>query len=620
MTDKRSNTAVPQSCHPDSGAIPSPKNGTAFRVWAPNADGVAVVGTFNAWDETVNPLRAETSGYWSATVPQAGPGDEYRFIIQHRDKALSRIDPYAREVTHSAGNGVICDCTFDFSDDTFQPPPLHQLIIYEMHVGTFNPRKKRNQKEFKPGGFKDAVRKLGYLQRLGINAVELMPVMEFPTDISWGYNPALLFAIESAYGGPHGLHTFVKEAHKRGIAVILDVVYNHFGPGDLSLWQFDGWSTGGQGGIYFFNDERAHTPWGDTRPDYSRAEVRQFIRNNVFYWFENFNVDGLRWDATNWIRNLDGGNDPGRGLPEGWNLMQEINHEVGARYPSKFILAEDMQENGQLTLPVQAGGAGFTAQWSADFVHTVRSGIITPNDAGRDMDTLAAVLSGGFNSDSLQRIIYTESHDEVADGKARVPFEIDPADADGWFARKRSTLGACLVFTAPGIPMIFQGQEFLQDEWFRDNDPLDWKFTRTHKGITRLYHDLIHLRKNCAGTTPGLTGSTIIIHHINNHDKVLAFLRGEHEAADDFVAVAANFANQSWDDYVIGLPCPGPWKVRFNSDNTHYGNDFEGESGLGQVTAVPGEYDGLPCHASLSLGPYSVILLSQDMRPDMEEA
>ena len=619
MTTKRSKTAAPQSCHPDSGAIPSPKNGTAFRVWAPNADGVAVVGTFNDWDETANPLQPETDGHWSATVPQAGPGDEYRFIIQHGDEALSRIDPYAREVTHSAGNGVICDCAFDFSDDTFQAPPLHQLIIYEMHIGTFNPRNQGSREGFKPGGFKDAVRKLGYLQRLGINAVELMPVMEFPTDISWGYNPALLFAIESAYGGPHGLHTFVKEAHKRGIAVILDVVYNHFGPGDLSLWQFDGWSGGGRGGIYFFNDERAHTPWGDTRPDYSRVEVRSFIRNNVFYWLENFNVDGLRWDATNWIRNLDGGNDPGRGLPEGWNLIREINYEVGARYPSKFILAEDMQRNGQLTLPVQAGGAGFTAQWSADFVHTVRSGIITPNDAGRDMDTIAAVLSGGFNSDSLQRIIYTESHDEVADGKARVPFEINPADADGWSARKRSTLGACLVFTAPGIPMIFQGQEFLQDEWFRDTDPLDWKFTRKHKGITRLYHDLIHLRKNCAGTTPGLTGSTIIIHHINNLDKVIAFLRGEHEAVIDFVAVAANFANRSWDDYVIGLPRPGSWKVRFNSGDTQYGKDFESPP-LKQVTAVPGEYDGLPCHASLSLGPYSVILLSQDERPDVEES
>ncbi len=128
--------------------------------------------------------------------------------------------------------------------------------------------------------------------------------MEFAGDRSWGYNPAHPFAIESTYGGPAGFQRFVKAAHQKGIAVLVDVVYNHFGPSDLSLWQFDGWSENGMGGIYFYQDWRANTPWGDTRPDYGRREVRQYIRDNALMWLEDYRCDGLRFDATAYIRNV----------------------------------------------------------------------------------------------------------------------------------------------------------------------------------------------------------------------------------------------------------------------------------------------------------------------------
>ena len=125
-----------------------------------------------------------------------------------------------------------------------------------------------------------------------------MPVMEFAGDFSWGYNPAHIFAVESGYGGPDALKDLVKQAHRRGLALIVDVVYNHFGPSDLDLWQFDGWSENGKGGIYFYNDDRSSTPWGDTRPDYGRDEVRRFIHDNAMMWFYDFHVDGLRFDMT----------------------------------------------------------------------------------------------------------------------------------------------------------------------------------------------------------------------------------------------------------------------------------------------------------------------------------
>lgn len=168
-----------------------------------------------------------------------------------------------------------------------------------------------------------------------------MPIAEFPRDFSWGYNPAHPFAVESIYGGPDGFKRFVKAAHEHGIAVIVDVVYNHFGPTDMDLWQFDGWQENEQGGIYFYNDHRANTPWGDTRPDYGRGEVRKYIRDNVMMYFEEYHIDGLRWDATAYIKNIEGNEvNPANDLPEGWSLMQWINDEVQERFPGRLLIAE----------------------------------------------------------------------------------------------------------------------------------------------------------------------------------------------------------------------------------------------------------------------------------------
>jgi 1,4-alpha-glucan branching enzyme len=227
------------------GAIPH-QHGTAFRVWAPHADQVYVSGSFNDWAEHNDPLMQEENGYWYIDLTHAKTGDEYRYIIHNGDQVLSQIDPYAREVTNSVGNAIIHDPDFAWEDDNFQMPPWNELVIYELHVGTFN-RAEPDQ----PGQFTDITAKLDHLKRLGITAIQIMPAAEFAGDLSWGYNPAHMFAIESAYGGPQAFKEFVRQAHREGFAVILDVVYNHFGPSDLSIWRFDGWSENDGGGIYF---------------------------------------------------------------------------------------------------------------------------------------------------------------------------------------------------------------------------------------------------------------------------------------------------------------------------------------------------------------------------------
>ncbi len=582
------------------GALPHP-GGVAFRVWAPHAEAVHVTGSFNDWSEDACPLALEGNGVWAGNAPEARPGDEYRFLIANGEERLSRIDPYARQVTNSVGNGVIV-ADAPLSDD-FAPPPWNRMVIYEMHVGTFA------RTEDSGGDLEEAADRFGHLKRLGVNAVQIMPVAEFAGDVSWGYNPAHIFAVESAYGGPQGLRDFVEAAHNAGIAVILDVVYNHFGPSDLDLWRFDGWSENDKGGIYFYNDWRSETPWGDTRPDYGRAEVRQFIRDNALYWLEQYNLDGLRWDMTLYIRSVRGDEgDPGDDLADGWSLARWVNEEIAARFPGHITIAEDLRNRAELT---SVEGARFGAQWDSQFVHPIRETLIAADDAARRMGTVAHAIQHHYNGDPFQRVIYTESHDEVANGRARIPHEIAPGDPENWAAQKRSTLGAALVFTTPGIPMIFQGQEFLQGDWFRDDVPLDWDQSRDFRGILRLYRDLVRLRLDRDGVSAGLGGRGVQVHRIDEAAKVTAFHRWDAGGPGDDVVVAANFAHEPRGVYRIGFPRPGLWRLRFNSDWAGYSEEF-GDFPSQDVEAAEQECDGMAWSAEISIGGYTLLIFSQD--------
>jgi 1,4-alpha-glucan branching enzyme len=443
-----------------------------------------------------------------------------------------------------------------------------------------------------------------------------MPPIEFPGGFSWGYIPSHPFALESDYGGVQAFKEFVKAAHAHGLAVILDVVYNHLGPSDLDLWQFDGWSENEKGGIYFYNDHRAQTPWGHTRPDFGRGEVRQYLRDNAIMWLKECRVDGLRFDATIYIRSIHGNaagspNDPGNELPDGWSLLQWINADIQRVFPWKITIAEDFGNNAWISKDVGAGGAGFGAQWDPNFVHPVRQAIITPDDHARDLNALQAALLYRYDGDVFERVIYTESHDEVANGKARVAEEIWPGKVGDWFSKKRSTLGAGLVLTAPGIPMIFQGQEFLEDRWFHDQDPLEWSRTEKYRGLVDLYSRLIDLRLDRESNTLGLCSQNTAVHHLNHGDKVLAFHRWDQGGPGDSVIVVANLANKAYPSYRLGFPSGGVWKARFNSDWSGYDPGF-GNHPSPDVNASLDGWDGMPCSAEISIGPYSMVIFSQD--------
>jgi 1,4-alpha-glucan branching enzyme len=588
------------------GAICHPE-GVFYRVWAPHAESVSVVGTFNEWKEAASPMHAEENGHWGLLVENSKAGDEYKYAIKTPNGVLMRNDPYALKVTNSAGNSVVYDhSSFDWQDSNFTLPSWNEVVIYELHIGTFNAKE-----QGQIGTFYTAIEKLEYLKGLGINAIEIMPSTEFPGDRSWGYNPSNPFAIESDYGGPEGLKAFVKAAHEAGMAVILDVVYNHFGPSDLDLWQFDGWSENGSGGIYFYNDWKAETPWGGTRPDFGRGEVRQYIHDNAMMWLKDYRIDGLRMDMVVYIRNVKADGNPGNDIQEGISLMQWINKDIKEQFPNRITIAEDMHSLDFVTNTVENNGMGYGSQWDAEFVHTVRDAIITANDEDRNIPAVVNVITSRFNTDSFQRIIYTESHDEVSNGQARVAEEIADGDVNNWYSKKRAALGVALVMTSPGIPMIFQGQPLLEDKWFSDSDPIDWSRLAKFSGFANLHRELIHLRRNWFGVTEGLQGQDVQIIRADNDKKVIVMHRYKNGGPKDSVVVVLNFSSQTFDDYKVGFPREGSWKLRFNSDNENYDPDFS-NLGVFDVDTMQGEFDNFQQFVSLQIPPYTALIFSQE--------
>ncbi len=583
------------------------KKGTDFRVWAPNADSVHLVGDFNEWADPGLPMVREDNGNWSVHCADATPGQKYRFRIGRGEESYLKVDPRARQVSTDTADGVIYRDEFDWGDIPYEAPPLNEIVLYELHVGTFGGSPSRG-----PGTFNDVIRRLPYLRDLGVNAIELMPPTEFPGETSWGYNPSHPFAVEADYGGPDGLKSLIKAAHAHGIAVILDIVYNHFGPDQLDLWRFDGWCENDKGGIYFYNDWRAETPWGETRPDYGRHEVRQYLRDNALMWVEEFRADGLRLDAVSYIRRSRGyDHAESVDLPDGWALLQWVNKDLKLFSPKIISIAEDLGCNSALTTWVEEGGAGFDTQWDASFIHPLRAALESSSDDTRDVGAIASAVLPAQPGDAFRRVIYTESHDEVANGRKRLVSEIDEDNPASVWARRRALQAAGVVLTSPGVPMMFQGQEILEDGWFDDRQMMDWEKARHFSGIRRAFRDLIRLRRNIDGFTRGLAGQNVEVFHKNPDARVIAWHRWYEGGPRDSTVVIMNLTAQAHDFYEIALPAGGNWKIRYNADWEGYSPDFD-NTFIENVECREGEIGHPEPLAGFPLPAYGFLILSQD--------
>lgn len=598
--------------------------GYLFRVWAPDVASVSVVGEFNSYSSDRDLMVLDTaSGVWSAHVSGAQTDDEYKFLI---DGTEYRRDPRGRQVRGVTENSVLVDpSAYTFT----QPRPgteanFRDWVLYELHVGTLDPAG-----GVAPGSFNDLVPdRLDYLQDLNINAIHLMPVNEFPGATSGGYNPTEPFAIERDYGTPDEFRAFVDECHARGIAVIVDIVHNHYGPGGLDIYDFQDLNRNAlrdEPGIYFYEGapELEESGFGP-RPDYSEDEVRQFITDSVNMFIDEYNVDGFRWDFTKAMRGIvDGSFNVVSDLPDGISLLQDINSNILATNPDLISIAEDLAGDARLTYPVASvsgnpgDGFGFDMQWDVGFHYQVVGQLQQTDEASIDMNTISTAVNRDFT-----RLHYLESHDEVweLNSKDRVPTRIDSVDPESLRARKMSALGAGLLLTTEGMPMIFQGSEILDiggtdgDHSWNDDDPID--FSRLSdpniSGFRDMYRDLIALRRNLDGVSAGLLGDDTSIFSVDSTNKVIAYARSNGGTAPgDTVVIVANFSSADFiAGYDIGLPVGGTWYEVFNSDDSAYGIDFA-DVGAGQTvatTATP--LHGFAQQGSVSIGARSMVILS----------
>jgi 1,4-alpha-glucan branching enzyme len=577
------------------------KHGVDFAVWAPFAKSVNLMLTVE-FDAQPFPMQPIDNGYWSVENVDAQPGQSYLYeIITDTGSKLSRNDPYARQLTDSDnGASVIIDPTFDWEDsESFMAAPKNKAIIYELHIGTFH-----RPDASTPGTFYTAIEKLDYLVDLGINYIELMPVTSMAQSHGWGYAPNYIFSVEHAYGGRRGLLEFVKACHERGIGVILDVVYNHFYI-ESDLWQFDGWSENNRGGIYFYNDERGETPWGG-RPDYGREEIRQFILDNVAMWLSEYKVDGLRVDSTIYMRTINGdAEDPEQTINDAWSLMAAINDVAHDINPNALMIAEDNASTPQLVLPTAQQGAGFNAQWEIGFPHVVRDGlgITTPSNQLR-LDGLQYELEHRYSDTTFDKIIFSDSHDTAANGSVRLNEAVTPGNAGSLLARQRSLVASAIALTAPGIPMLLQGQEFMQEGSFNDWQMLEWNKTDRYAGIVAAYKHLIDLRLNVHHNTRGLTGESTHLFHRDDEALVFGYHRWDQGGVNDDTLIIINFGADRRSDYSIKFPDTGTWQVRFNSSWSGYSKDFH------ETTVTELEVDETKT-ATLSLSECSVLIISK---------
>ena len=567
-----------------------------FRTWAPNASRVAVSGDFNGWKEEPMQKEASRPGHWALESRRARPGDAYRFIID----GLQRRDPRARAVSQEQNKGFILDPR-EFRWDAaagWKMPPKEDLVMYEMHLGTFTAGI--------PGTgtpFEKATKRLPYLKALGINCIQLMPVNEFTGERSWGYNPGDLYAVESTYGGADGFKSFIRTCHTNGIAVVLDVVHNHYGPSDVAVWQYDQSLPAENGGIYFYVDEeRRSTEWGP-RPDYGKPEVREFIADSIRTFLEEYRVDGFRWDSVHNIRYFANGT---RSNPDGDRALAEVNDWMRKNRPEALRIAEDHA--------FDAGGVGFDAQWNSAFQATLSS-MVRGGDAQRNMELFTAELE---RLDGFAWVNFAECHDSAGDLNLhhRLPAYIDPATPDSPRARALALLAGGIALTVPGYPMLLQGFEMHDVEDFSDNTPVPWaRAQNTHAGLVRAHADLIRLRRDLKGLTPGLKGAQLDVLHCDDNAKVVAYARLATGAPRDrATVVVANFSGAPLKQYGVRFPASGAWHCHYNSGLAAYAKDFDNvgpKPGMGYV--LPPGQTTLP----LDMSRYSLLVFSKTAPPNV---
>ena len=587
------------------------QEGYVFRVWAPHARSVRVLGKFNNWDKNSPAMERIAPAIWERFIPGVQTYDEYKYYIERPDGSfVFRADPYG---THSATRPENASKVFDLDGftwtdgnyrrargrkDTLRSP----MNVYEVHLGSWRRHDDGNFLSY--GELADQL--VPYLKDMGYTHVELLPISEYPFDPSWGYQVTGYYAPTSRYGTPHDFMRFVDTCHNAGIGVIIDWVGAHFPRDECGLFEFDG------GFCYEPADplRRDHPDWGTRIFDYARYEVRSFLISNVVYWLDKFHVDGIRVDAVASMLYLDYGRQGGEWRPNQYGnninldavaFLQDMNAAAFAFDPAAIMVAEESTAYANVTKPKEDfNGLGFNFKWNMGWMHDMVDYMSTdPLFRKGKHNNITFSLTYAFS----ENFVLPLSHDEVVHGKCSLVNKM-PGEYPDKFQNLRAFYG--YMMTHPGKKLLFMGGEFAQFIEWDEKKGLDWMLLDydKHREMQSYVRDLNHFYLDHPALWQNDTDWQGFqwISCDDWQQSVISFRRIDAKGKE--IIVVCNFCPVLRENYTIGVPKAGTYVPVLSSDDAKYGGTGVE---LAPVKAKKEEQHGLPYSVELTLPPMSTV-------------